>query len=392
MQYRFPASDRWRPLILGLLTLLGVLPGCTTFRDHNTAAYIERDIRASDDSKAAVMFKAAVLVPVRDILLLDPLWRRVFGSPAWNTVDGNVPDGSFYTNRTAKELSPASVARGPCLDPPQPPFTILRRTGSPERPGFLGRDDAGRKYFFKLDHVAHPGLGTSATIIGSRLLWALGYNVSAEHLVQVDGTGDPALDGQRATASALIEDVRGHFHFDWFRHRRELRGLRLACAWINDVDRIGSNTLVAIRDGRAHYYLIDFDSCLGAWQGQPKPAWRGWRPAGSVGWALLRVLTIGHAHAAPDPHQPIVSPAVGRFEATHFRPLDWECQAQNNAFEHLTPADTRWICARIGQLGREHIEAVVAAAKLDDPHDAAYLVQTLLERQAKILALKPTEE
>ena len=375
-----------------MLTLvLGVtLAGChgPAQRYRNSAPYLERHIRASDDTNFTVMFKATVLVPSRDILLLDPLWRTLCGGEAWNAMGDGVDDSSFCTNRAPDELTPQRVALGACIElPPQPPVRVLKIKRSATGPGFLGEDASGRKFLFKLDHPDSPELSTSATIIASRLLWALGYNVSAEYLVRIEGTGDERFDGHRATASLLVPNVRGHFHFDWFRHRRELRGLRLAAAWIHDVDRVGSNTLVTVADGRARYYLIDFNSCLGAWQGRPKEPWRGWRPQWSVGWTLLRVCSLGLLHPEPNSRQPVVSPAIGRFDAVSFDPLAWCPQVPNNAFEHMTRADQRWMARKIAALRREHIEAIVAAAEFSDPQDAATMIDTLLARQQKIRAL-----
>jgi len=356
-----------------MLTL--ALPACAALRYQNTAPFVERNIRASRDDVKTVLFKASILVPARDILCLDPLWRALFGDEAWNLSSDEVVDSSFYTNRPLEQLTPARVAIGPCTLPaPQPPFRIgkLRRGGG--KLGFVGTDALGRKFLFKLDHPDYPELGSTAEIVGSRILWALGYNVPAVYLTEIAGTGDARLDGRRASAALYIADALGHFHFDWFRYRRELRGLRLACAWINDTDRIGSNTLVVARDGRAFYYLIDFDSCLGSWQGRPKEPWRGYRHA----WYALPL--------PPRPAPPIVSPAIGRL-AADFDPLRWQPQAPNNAFNHMTRADAAWMIERIRRLERPHLEAIVAEARLSNPADAATLVDILMRRRAAILAL-----
>jgi hypothetical protein len=334
-----------------------------------------RHIRASQDDVATVMFKASILVPARDILTADPLRRLLFGSPAWNLDGERVPDSSFFTNREPGDLSPGRVARGACTMPaPMPPFQVRKiRTGGGGNLGFIGTDARGRVFHFKLDHPDYPELGTSASIVGSRILWALGYNVPPVFLVEVTGSGDPRFDGKRASAALFLDGVIGHFHFDWFRYRRELRGLRLACAWINDTDRIGTNTLVVEHAGRATYYLIDFNSCLGSWQGRPKEPWRGYRHA----WDLL----IPPPHPAP----PLLSPALGRL-AADFAPRRWRPQAPNNAFNHMTDTDAAWIAKRIEHLGRPQLEAIVAAARLSDPRDAERLTTALMKRRSAILS------
>ncbi|MFQ5805281.1 MAG: hypothetical protein ACE5I3_02390 [Phycisphaerae bacterium] len=375
MQVTAPVPQPALSTLVGVALVPSTLTGCAQLHYQNAVPFIEQGIRASQDNVEIVMFKASILVPARDILTLDPLWRALFGSEAWNLDGADVPDSSFYTNRPPEELTPQRVARGACTtSAPQSPYQIRKIKVGGGSSGFVGTDALGRTFLFKLDHPDYPELGSTAAIVGSRMLWALGYNVPPVFLVTIAGTGDARFDGRRATAALFLDDVIGHFHFDWFRHRRELRGLRLASAWINDTDRIGSNTLVVVRGGRATYYLIDFNSCLGSWQGRPKEPWRGYRHA----WEALPL--------APDPPAPVISPAVGRL-AADFDPLRWRPQAPNNAFNHMTEADAAWIIARIARLERPHLEAIVAEARLSSPDDAKLLVDTLLQRREAILSL-----
>ncbi|MBU0637701.1 MAG: hypothetical protein KKB50_02460, partial [Planctomycetes bacterium] len=359
-------------------------------RHTNSAAFLGPPVRASHNRTMTVMLKCSILYPARDILLLDPLGRRLFGDKAWNATADGVADSSFFTNRRPEDLTPERIARGPCTEPPPVlPFRIGKVKQRGGSCGFVGTDVRGRKFLVKLDHPDYPELGSAAAIIGDRVLWGLGYNVPPIYIVQIEGTGDQRFDGRRATAVRFLDGVQGHFHFDWFRYRRELRGLRLASAWINDTDRVGTNTLVVVRGGRASYYLIDFNSCLGSWQGRPKEPWRGWRHWCDLGWIVVEVFTLGLQRAEPDPQQPIVAPAVGRFTAEHFDPLRWRSQVPNNAFEHMTASDTRWIIERIRALDRPQIESIVAEARLSNPDDAAYLVETLLKRRQLILEQSP---
>jgi hypothetical protein len=112
----------------------------------------------------------------------------------------------------------------------------------------------------------------------------------------------------------------------------------------------------------------------------------GWQPEGDPVWTLLRVLSLGLLHPERDPRQPVVSPAVGRFNAD-FDPRAWRPQAPNTAFDRMTPTDLRWIAERIGRLGPPQIEAIVAAAELSDPADARYLVEILLAHRERILGV-----
>ena len=381
--------------VAGLLIIMGLCwsgGGCAALCHTNSVAIIEHHVRATNDGLFVSQFKAAVLYPARDMLTADPLWRLLFGDPAWNVIDGGVANGrvadsSFYTERALSDLSPERVGQGPGPESaPVQPFRIDRVKSTGATAGFFGTDAQGRKFLVKLDHPHFPELGSSASIIAARIYHALGYNVPATFLVTVDGTGDERFDGRRAVASPLIPDVLGHFQYDWFRYRREVRGLRLVAAWLNDTDRTASNTLVTVRDGAARYYLIDFNSALGAWQGRPKEPRRGWRYEVGSPRLLLEILTLGLLRPGFDPDQPVFSRAVGRFDAA-FDHMTWVPQIANTAFDHMTDDDRRWIIERIARLQRPQLEAIVAAAGLSDPRNRAYLVDTLLARQARVLAL-----
>ncbi len=367
--------------LAGGLVVSVLAGGCAHLRYVNTAPYVERHVRATDEPLRVLVFKTAVLYPARDLLTLDWLWRLLFGDEAWNANGGGVADGSFFTNRPATQLTPAAVARGPCDGPPpQPPISIKRVKKHGRSPGFIGTDALGRTFLFKPDHPDYPELGSSAAVIGSRILWAVGYNVPPVYVTEIQGTGDERFDGRRAAACLFLDHVAGHFNFDWFRYRREVRALRLACAWINDTDRIGPNTLVTMDHGRARYVLIDFNSCLGSWNGRPKKPWRGHRHAGD----LFGALALGLAGHDGDSRHPVVSPAVGRFDGLP-DPMRWRSQHPNTAFERMSEADARWIGRKIAALGRQHLEAIVAEAQLTNPADAEYLVKVLMERRARIL-------
>ena len=306
--------------MLGTAAAVCLLVGCVhhDLRHENTAACLGNELRPSTMGPWAEYFKNSAVVPAREVVSLKPLRVALCGNEAWNTDCDGVADGSFYTNRPPEDLTPEAVVRGPCTEPPpEPPFTILKSKPDGVTPGFVGKDARGRKYVFKPDNECYPELGSSAEIIAGRIFWALGYNVPAEYIVTISGTGDPSLDGRRATASAFIEHAEGHIIFDALRYRRELRGLRLAAAWVNDVDRNDTNTLIAYEDGVARIYMVDFNSALGSWQGQPKDPWRGWKPAGHVPMFFVGVFTLGQVTSEPDPHQPIISPAVGRFEGQY---------------------------------------------------------------------------
>ncbi len=372
------ARDRRSAVAVGVCLILAApLAGCTALLRDNRDAWLREPARVRDDPTWLVMFKAGVLVPARDILTLEPLWRPLLRhGQAWNIdPDGRVPPGSFWQPRSRRDLEPAALARGWGAGPPREPLELLkpkrRRDG---RVALLMRDADGRRFLVKPDAPEYPELGSTAALVGARVMWALGYNVPETYIVRIANTGLADLDGRRAAAVAFLDNVRGHWHFDWFRYRRELRALRLASAWINDVDRVGSNTLV-VADGEVlRYYLIDFDSCLGSWQGRPKEPWRGYR----YEWTPW-LSPQGHPQLEP------ISPALGRW-AADFDPWRWRPQVPNNAFDHMTREDAAWIARQIARLDEPRLRAIISAARLSRPADAERLLEILMRRRQLVLA------
>jgi hypothetical protein len=372
---------RVRPLILPVAAL-ACIAGCAQFQQQNSRSWLAEPLRASNESAEAFAIKAALLYPLRDIITLDPLARVLLGDPAWNVNDaGGVDDSSFYTNRTARSPAGDADANPWNIAPPAPPWTVVRLTTSGPTPSFVGRDATGRTFHLKFDHPDSPELGTSAELIGARLMYLLGYHVPPVFVVDIAGTGDRRFDGRRASASLHVGgDIRGHFPFDWFRYRREMRAARLACGWLNDTDRAANNNLVVVRDGRAYYYLVDFNSSLGSWSGRPKEPWQGRCHRSDGLWRCWRRLFPQSAPDGYDPHQPVVSPAVGRFDAD-FDPRTWRPNLPNTAFDHMTADDARWMADKIAALPDTHIRAAVAAARFSNPVDADYVLSTLLKRR-----------
>ena len=343
----------------------------------------------ADEGAASRFLKVHYFCPVRDWLNVPRSVGNLLGRHplARNVgVDGSVADSAFYTNRDIAGMSPAEVSRGPCSRPaPRPPFQVSKVKTSGGFVGFFGKDADGRRFIFKLDLAGFPELGSGASIVCSRILWALGYHVPADYLVTVTGTGDDRFDGRRALASEFVAGkVVGGFKFDWVRDRREFRGLRLACAWLNHTDCVDTNTLVAIRDGRAVCYLIDFNSALGSWQGVAKQSWRGWRFVWDIEWQILGLLTLGRAGPGYDANQPVVSPAVGRFDA-RFDAATWRQQTPNTAFENMDAEDARWMCEQMARLSRGQLVAAIEAGGFSRREDRNYLLRTLFARRAAIL-------
>jgi len=375
----------WRKTWVAAAVLLGA--GCSpAVRSWNTTAEWGNSYRGHRDSVGLIWFKTCYLYPARDYLALDWLGRCWSGDEAWNvTEDGEVADGPFYTNRRISQITPETLRALSPEAAPVGPWRIRKAKGPGATKGFVGTDSRGRAYLVKLDHDEYPELGTAAEVIGSRLMWLLGYQVLPVYLVRVEGTGDPRYDGRRATATLYLEEgVLGGFKFDHFRMRREVRALRMAAAWLDDVDRVDNNTLAVRRDGRMVCYQIDFNSCLGSWNGRPKEAWRGHRHAWDVERQIVDCLTLGLL--PPPPAERLLErPSLGRLDLPASTARQWRGQNPNTAFDRMTHADAEWMARRLAEVSEEQIRAIVRAAEYEDPANEEEMCQYLLDRRRWVL-------
>ncbi|HXV63616.1 MAG TPA: hypothetical protein VEK15_23145, partial [Vicinamibacteria bacterium] len=228
---------------------------------------------------------------------------------------GEVPDSSWFTNRIGiRDMSIDEILRGPdTVDGPAPgPLHVTGRPWTGITPKFTVRDSRGDTYLLKLDPEVAPELPSSVEIISTKIFHAIGYWVPEDYLMELDpqrlqigegavfqtetGHEEPiepsdvqhwlkyaprSADGRiRVVASRYVPGkVVGEYRYygtrpddpnDIFPHerRRELRGLRVFCAWLNHDDARSLNSLdTYVRvDGKhsIRHYFQDFGSTMGS--------------------------------------------------------------------------------------------------------------------------------
>jgi hypothetical protein len=373
---------------------------------------------------------------------------------------GEVPDSSWFTNRIGvRPMSIEELVRGadrtggPDLSRP---LTVIAGKSGGITPGFTVRDARGDVYFVKFDPLAHPNLSTAPEVIVSKFFHAFGYNVPENTIadlaplrlqmapgaeVEVPGRLQIGLDAQvsvrgkgnvpmtpdyldnifanaargrdgriRIVASrALSGTPIGPFKFygtrgddpnDVFPHqdRRELRGYRVFCAWLNHDDSRSLNTLdtFVLGDaggGRGHvpHHLIHFSSTLGSGSNEkreisPQGLRGGNEYLFELGPVFKTLLSFGlwerpwRNVTYPD------VPEIGRFEGDFFRPERWKPEYPNPAFERMLPDDAFWAARIVARFSDEAIRALVATGAYADPRSARYLADTLIQRRDKVVA------
>jgi hypothetical protein len=345
-----------------------------------------------------------------------------------NALD-EVPDSTWFTNRHGRRrLSPAELARGPNrahAPAATGPLVVVSAKPQGMTAGFVVRDGKGDRYLLKLDPADYPEVPTGAEMVCTKILYALGWNVPENYLVHVDparfvvaadadglDAGDlrellahaaRGADGRlRAVASRWLPGhAKGGFRTLGIRSddpddvvphedRRELRGLRVAAAWINYTDARRGNFLDTFvpdpaRPGRGRlvHYLLDFSSALGAGNDDWKPPRYGHEYFFDPPHALLRGASFGFVHPKWD-EVPLAHPALGYFDADLFDPVAWRTTYPNPLFDAATFRDQFWGAKLVSSLTDADLAVVTRAGEWSDPRAAVVLADLLRRRQRAI--------
>ena len=353
---------------------------------------------------------------------------------AVNTL-GEVPDSEWFTNRHGMHrMSRIELQRGAGTEEaPAGPFTITSGKNEGVSPGFRMKDSKGRTYFVKFDTPDYPELATAAEVIVSKFMYAIGYNTPQNEIVSLrlsdlslSGTANITLAGGRvrrmtwkdveeiirtisrhpdgsfrAVASLAIDgDNVGEFRYEGTRrddpndivpheNRRDLRGLYVFSAWLNNTDVRGGNTLDAVVNENGlqfiRHYLIDFGSALGSDGDRSKDARLGHEfmlPTPKE--TITNILTLG---LAPKPWERTRFPdlpAAGHFESGSFQPDRWKSNYPNPAFLNRLPDDDFWAAKQVMTFTNDDIRTIVETAGISNSRGVEYIIATLAERRDKI--------
>ena len=359
------------------------------------------------------------------------------GIPAQNTNTlGEVPDDAWYTNRhyfhpmTLEELQRGPDKTGPPA--PNGKWKVVAAKTEGITPGFTIIDGQGRRYIIKFDPLQFPEIATAPDVIGAKFFYALGYNVPENYLITLrrenlvigedtmltDEKGRkrkmtnkdvgeillqvPAMeDGSyRATASLYLpgKPVGPHRYHGTRRddpndivpheHRRDLRGLRVFCAWLghDDSRAINSLDMLDTRDGVpfVKHYLIDFGSLLGSASDGPNSPRSGNVPFFSWGESARQFFTLGLYVPGWARAKYPNYPSVGRFEHERFDAAKWTPEYHNPSFANMLPEDAFWAARQVLAFTDEQIRAIVKTGQFSDPRAEAWVAECLIKRRDKV--------
>ena len=354
-----------------------------------------------------------------------------------NTID-EVPDSSWFANRIGRaRMSTEEIVRGPdrlktiSLDG----WRVSGGKSSGLQPGFRMTDPSGQTYQIEFDPPSNPEMATGAEVIGTAFYHAFGYHVVEVYIAELDPATlaiapdaritDPLIGERRRLTRRDIDGVfaraarmpngryrvlasrfaegrpLGNFRYygtrpddpnDIVPHedRRELRGARVFGAWLNHDDSRGVNSLDMLQsDGPRRYvkhYMFDFGSIMGSGTvfAQRHRAGNEYIVDWAPGWLTLATFGL-YTRDWLHIDYPDVPPAVGRFEAASFEPLEWVPEYPNAAFDNMRADDAFWAARIVSRFGDADIRAVVEKARYSDPQATDYITSTLIERRDRVV-------
>lgn len=353
-----------------------------------------------------------------------------------NALD-EVPDSTWFTNRIGvRDLSLDELAVGPNVsgDPEDHrPWTIVQSKSGGVSPGFLIEDARGERYLLKFDLKGVPEMETGADIIVQRILWAVGYNVPEDYVVQfhrddlvlapdavkVDplGNEEPLTeafverelertnmkpDGSlRGLASKFLpgeplgpfprEGVRKDDPNDLVPHqlRRDLRGQYAFFSWLDHTDIKGDNTLDMYTEDPAdpdrHYvvhYLLDFGKALGVQASMGRMAYVGYAYTVDLYQMSRSLLTLGLWQRTWEERVVPGIEGVGLFGAKHYDPGSWRPYTPSYFPIHDADRfDNFWASKILIRFTPRQLRRIVELGRFSDPRAVDYITRVLIQRQ-----------
>lgn len=387
----------------------------------------------------AEYFEKQVPLQIKEALDLPRQWRHLTGDRYESlNIDGwgNVPNSSWFTNRKGTRfmslqdlIRGANTGTGPDTSEI---WMITRAKTQGVTPGFTIKDSRGDHYVIKFDPPDYPELASGAEVISTKIFFAAGYHTPENYIAVFDpkilrmgkdvrftdekgrkremnpndlknilNKVTKRADGKiRVLASKYVPGrpigpftyagVREDDYNDFIphEHRRELRGLRLICAWLNHFDTKDGNTLdsYVTVNGKSYvrHYLIDFGATLGSASHSPNHLWRGFRYDIDPAVIIQNLILLGiHVHDWQK-LSGVIYPSIGVFESDLFSPLEYKPQVPNPAFQNMTDQDGYWAAKIITSFSDKELKSVIQQAEYSNPDAAEYLLKVLCERRDKI--------
>lgn len=286
------------------------------------------------------------------------------------------------------DISTRDMINGPggAAHQPQGPFRWVKEDTAGTNPKYVVTDVDGVKWKIKLGEEAHP------ETVASRLVWAAGYFADDEYFLpdlKVDGVPVDALKrGKRVEPDGLMHDARLKRYnkgeekngtWKWkdnpFTGTRELNGLRVMMALINNWDLKDENNAVVEKDGQRIYMISDLGATFGTTRYEiNRAAAKGNLENYTDSKFITGITPPTVSFAVPARPELLAAVAVNNFKRRVG--LEW-------IGKDIPIADARWIGGIMAKLSPEQIQAAFGAAGYS-PKQVVGFSRVLEERIAEL--------
>jgi hypothetical protein len=253
---------------------------------------------------------------------------------------------------------------GKAMQPDLRRVKFIRRQEGGNNLKYRIEDASGKVWVAKIADESQP------EVVANRLLWAIGYKTEIDYL-----TPSLAIPGKKTYKNVRLEarpaNVDRDGRWDWkenpFVGKRELQGLKIMMALINNWDLKNDNTAILEVGGRRHYVISDLGSSFG-------------KLSPTSAFFLTR---FGRSVNKPKHY------ANAKFVkgVTDEGELDLAYNGkQASLMNGLTTEDARWIAGLLNQLSTEQIREAFRAANYS-PSEIALLSSAVKNRIAELSAV-----
>ena len=340
-----------------------------------------------------------------------------------NAID-EVPTSSWFVHPAG---GPLGAIRNVVNGPPEPPYLVLRRRPESGRSGLVIIDARGLRYELGRDPPDRPFLRTTAAVVASHLMRAMGYRTpevsilalaESELRLEVIDRAPPPTEAVREFLDSGPPPTKGLYRVSatrwpvgldvgltpphepreddpndrlWHEDRRTLRALKTVRGWLGSpdfgIDHLRDVYVGAPGKGHLLHYVVGLEGSLGADDArgesvEPRSIDPQLNPtAGENPLRLLITFGLNARVYHGDPRYPFIGDfgttvRKGDFGSIGFEPT-----------HRLQPSDSYWAAKQMAGISREVIEAAVDDAATPDSATRNRLIEVLDSRRLTVIAL-----
>jgi hypothetical protein len=275
-------------------------------------------------------------------------------------------------------------------DVPTGPYTFLKEDLEGTNPKFTVKDRTGVTWKVKLGEEAQP------ETVATRLVWAAGYFTDEDYFVrsiEVKGLPEHLHRGEKYVGpngivygARLERRIKGEkkisdwsWDHDMFSGTRELNGLRVMMALINNWDLKDVNNAVYSFGGNERIYAVsDLGACFGS-------SHRGLTRASSKG-NLKAYLDSHFIHNVKDSTVDFSTPGIPNLVHVFELPEFVQRVEMRSVGRNIPVADARWIGHILSRLSDAQIKSAFRAAGYS-PADTAAFAAVVEQRIGELTSL-----